>query len=119
MARGRGILLRTAEKHGRDGDQIVVAVEKLATIAHDRDTAMERALPTVRTSSKTYERDVADMQFALDRHIFGDVDDVKRRVAEFVDAGVTHFELKLLYSSIDELVEQLELWSEYIIPEYR
>jgi hypothetical protein len=80
---------------------------------------LARALPTVRTSSKTYERDVDDMQFALDRHIFGDVDDVKRRVAEFVDAGVTHFELKLLYSTMDELIEQMELWSEHIMPEYR
>jgi hypothetical protein len=73
----------------------------------------------VRTSSKTYERDVDDMQFALDRHIFGDVEDVKRRVGEFVEAGVTHFELKLLYSSIDELLEQMELWAEHIIPAYR
>ena len=119
MARGRGILLKTADEHGRDGDQIVVAVEKLATIARDRDTAMARALPTVRTSSKTYERDVDDMQFAVDRHIFGDVGDVKRRVAEFVGAGVTHFELKLLYSTVDELIEQMELWSEHIMPEYR
>ncbi|MCW2539975.1 MAG: hypothetical protein JWN95_1700 [Frankiales bacterium] len=119
MARGREILLRTAAEHGRDGEQIVVAVEKLATIALDRDVAMERALPTVRTSSKTYERDVDDMQFALDRHIFGNVEDVKRRVGEFVDAGVTHFELKLLYSSIDELLSQMELWSEHIIPAYR
>jgi probable F420-dependent oxidoreductase len=119
MARGREVLLQSAAEHGRDGSQIVVAVEKLATIALDRDVAMQRALPTVRTSSKTYERDVDDMQFALDRHIFGDVDDVKRRVAEFVAAGVTHFELKLLYSSIDELVAQMELWSEHIIPEYR
>lgn len=44
---------------------------------------------------------------------------MKRRVAEFVDAGVTHFEVKPLYSSIAELVEQLELWSEHFMPEYR
>jgi probable F420-dependent oxidoreductase len=119
MARGKEVLLQTAAEHGRDGSQIVIAVEKLATIALDRDVAMERALPTVRASSKTYERDVDDMQFALDRHIFGDVEDVKRRVSEFVDAGVTHFELKLLYSSIDELVAQMELWSEHIVPDYR
>ncbi|MDQ1732463.1 MAG: hypothetical protein QOK10_2622, partial [Pseudonocardiales bacterium] len=97
MAAGREVLLRSAEEHGRDASKITVAVEKLTTIAKTRDEAMERALPTVKTSSNTYERDVDNMQFALDRHIFGSVDDVRRRVQAFIDAGVTHFELKLLY----------------------
>jgi probable F420-dependent oxidoreductase len=119
MAKGREVLLRTAEQHGRDGAQITVAVEKLTSIAKTRDDALERALPTVKTSSNTYERDVADVQFALDRHIFGSVDDVRTRVKEFVEAGVTHFELKLLYSSIDEMEEQMQLWAETIMPEFR
>ena len=119
MAKGRDVVRRTADSYNRDPDKITVAVEKLATIDLDRDKAMERALPTVRQSSKTYERDVDDMQFALDRHIFGSVDDVRRRVQEFVDAGVTHFELKLLYSSIDELEDQMQLWADHIVPEFR
>ena len=119
MARGRDVLRATAERHGRDADGIVVAIEKLATIDADRDTALERALPTVKQSSLTYERDVDDMQFALDRHIFGSVDDVRRRVQEFADAGVTHIELKLLYSTIDELLEQMTLYAESIMPEFR
>jgi probable F420-dependent oxidoreductase len=119
MNRGRKHLLEHADANGRDGSQITIAVEKLATIDTDRDRALERALPTVRQSSRTYERDVDDIQFALDRHIFGSVEDVSRRVAEFVDAGVTHFELKLLYKSMDELAEQMELWAETIMPQYR
>ncbi|QRP48660.1 LLM class flavin-dependent oxidoreductase [Amycolatopsis sp. FDAARGOS 1241] len=119
MARGRDVVRRTADEAGRDGEKIVIAVEKLATIAEDREVALTRALPTVRQSSMTYERDVDDMQFALDRHIFGSVDDVRHRVAEFVDAGVAHFELKLLYASLDELIEQMTLWSTHVLPEFR
>lgn len=119
MDRGREHLLKHAEANGRDGSEVTIAVEKLATIARDRDQALQRALPTVRASSETYERDVNDFQFALDRHIFGSVEDVSRRVAEFVDAGVTHFELKLLYETMDDLDEQMELWAETIIPQYR
>jgi probable F420-dependent oxidoreductase len=118
MARGRDVLLGAASEAGRDGEGITIAVEKLATIARTRDEAIDRALPTVRTSSNSYERDVDDVQFALDRHIFGSVDDVKQRVDEFVQAGVTHFELKLIYSSMDELLEQMELWAETIFPLY-
>jgi hypothetical protein len=94
-------------------------VEKLTVIARDRDEAMARAIPTVQASSKTYERDVDEIAFALDRHIFGSVEDVKRRVGEFVDAGVSHFELKLIYPTMDELSRQMELWAEEILPLYR
>ncbi len=112
-------LRETATENGRDPAAITIAVEKLTVIDRDRDAAMARAIPTVQTSSKTYERDVDQMQFALDRHIFGSVDDVKRRVAEFVDNGVTHFELKLIYPSMDELTRQMELWADEILPLYR
>lgn len=119
MARGAQIVRDTATENGRDPDAITIAVEKLTVIAKDRDTAMARAIPTVDTSSNTYERDVDEIQFALDRHIFGSVEDVKRRVAEFVDAGVTHFELKLIYPTMDDLTEQMNLWAQEIMPLYR
>lgn len=119
MAKGAQVVRDTATEHGRDPDAITIAVEKLTVIARDRDKAMELALPTVKTSSNTYERDVDEIQFALDRHIFGSVDDVKRRVGEFVEAGVTHFELKLIYRTMDEMREQMELWAEEIFPLYR
>jgi probable F420-dependent oxidoreductase len=119
MGRGAGIVRQTAAEHGRDGNAITIAVEKLTVIDRDRDAAMARAIPTVQTSSKTYERDVDQIQFALDRHIFGSVDDVKRRVEEFVENGVTHFELKLIYPTMDELTRQMELWAEEIFPLYR
>jgi alkanesulfonate monooxygenase SsuD/methylene tetrahydromethanopterin reductase-like flavin-dependent oxidoreductase (luciferase family) len=119
MGRGTEVVRRTAAEHGRDPDAITIAVEKLTVIDRDRDAAMARAIPTVQTSSKTYERDVDQIQFALDRHIFGSVDDVKRRVAEFVENGVDHFELKLIYPTMDELTRQMELWAEEILPLYR
>jgi alkanesulfonate monooxygenase SsuD/methylene tetrahydromethanopterin reductase-like flavin-dependent oxidoreductase (luciferase family) len=119
MGRGAEVVRQTATEHGRDPEAITIAVEKLTVIDRDRDAAMARAIPTVQTSSKTYERDVDQIQFALDRHIFGSVDDVKRRVAEFVENGVNHFELKLIYPTMDELTRQMELWAEEILPLYR
>jgi probable F420-dependent oxidoreductase len=118
MARGAGVIAKTAADVGRDADEITIAVEKLTAISHTRADALERALPTVRTSSTTYERDVDDVQFALDRHIFGSVDDVRRRVDEFATAGVTHFELKFLYPTLDDLFAQMELWAESVIPQF-
>lgn len=119
MARGAQVVRDTATEHGRDAAAITIAVEKLTVISRDRDHAMELAVPTVDTSSNTYERDVDEIQFALDRHIFGSVDDVKARVAQFVEAGVTHFELKFIYRTMDELSGQMALWAEEIMPLYR
>ena len=119
MARGAGILRETAVEHGRDPARITIAVEKLSAIATTRDAALEVALPTIRTSSKTYERDVDDVQFALDRHIIGSVDDVGRRVEEFVEAGVEHLELKIIYPTLDSMERQMEIWAEKIMPRYR
>jgi probable F420-dependent oxidoreductase len=118
MAKGRDVVRATAEEHGRDPDGITIAVEKLTAIGSTRDEALERALPTVRQSSMTYERDVDDIQFAMDRHIFGSVDDVRRRIEEFAEAGVTHFELKFMYPTLDDLLFQMELWAETILPHY-
>jgi probable F420-dependent oxidoreductase len=118
MAKGREVLREAAQEHDRDPDQITIAVEKLTAIARTRDEAIELALPTVKQSSMTYERDVDDLQFAMDRHIFGSVDDVSRRIEEFAEAGVQHFELKFMYPTIDGLISQMELWAETILPQY-
>ena len=118
MARGCEILRNTAEDAGRDPAGIKIAVEKLAAIARTRDEAMTLALPTIRESSQTYERDVDNIQFALDRHIIGSVDDVRRRIDEFIEAGVQHFELKLIYPDMDTMQKEMLLWSEEIIPHY-
>lgn len=119
MARGCEILDKTARENGRDPDKITIAVEKLAAIARTRDDALNLALPTIRASSNSYERDVDNVQFALDRHIIGSVADVRRRIDEFIEAGVQHFELKIIYPTIDSLIKQMTLWSEEIIPHYQ
>jgi alkanesulfonate monooxygenase SsuD/methylene tetrahydromethanopterin reductase-like flavin-dependent oxidoreductase (luciferase family) len=118
MKVGCDILAKTAEENGRDPKKITIAVEKLATIAKTREEGLNLAMPTLKTSSESYERDIDSMQFALDRHIFGSVDDVRRRVDEFIENGVQHFELKVIYPSMDSLERQMTLWAESILPHY-
>jgi alkanesulfonate monooxygenase SsuD/methylene tetrahydromethanopterin reductase-like flavin-dependent oxidoreductase (luciferase family) len=118
MKAGCDLLARTARENGRDPANITIAVEKLATIAKTRDEGLNLAMPTLKTSSESYERDIDSMQFALDRHIFGSVDDVHRRIDEFIEGGVQHFELKMIYPTMDSLIKQMTLWSEEILPHY-
>jgi alkanesulfonate monooxygenase SsuD/methylene tetrahydromethanopterin reductase-like flavin-dependent oxidoreductase (luciferase family) len=118
MKVGCDILAQSAREKGRDPSKITIAVEKLATIAKTREEGLNLATPTLKTSSESYERDIDSMQFALDRHIFGSVDDVRRRVDEFIESGVQHFELKIIYPTMDSLNRQMELWAENIVPKY-
>jgi len=46
------------------------------------------------------------------------VDDVRRRIDEFIESGVQHFELKVIYPTMDSLNRQMELWAENILPRY-
>src|SRR3990172_436695 len=87
-------------------------------LAKTAQEGLNLAMPTLKTSSESYERDIDSMQFALDRHIFGSVDDVRRRVDEFIENGVQHFELKIIYPTMDSLNRQMELWAENLLPRY-
>ena len=45
-------------------------------------------------------------------------DDVLDRLDEFIESGVQHFELKIIYPTMDSLSRQMELWAENILPRY-
>jgi hypothetical protein len=109
LAETRGRTARPQEDHHRG---------RSSPRRQTRDEGLNLALPTLKTSSESYERDINSMQFALDRHIFGSVADVRKRIDEFVEAGVQHFELKIIYPTIDSLIRQMTLWSEEILPHY-
>ena len=119
MKVGCDILAQTAREIGRDPSKITIAVEKLATIAKTREEGLNLAMATIKASSTSYERNIDNMQFALDRHILGSVDDVRRRIDEFIEAGVQHFELKIIYPTMDSFIKQMGLWSEEILPHYQ
>ena len=112
------VMAEEAGKCGRPAD-IPVGLEVIACIARDRATAMRQARPTIATSLKTYERSMDSDDFAVEQSIIGSIEDVRRQVAGFIAAGVTHFELKFVYSTMDELSEQMELWTNEILPAYQ
>jgi alkanesulfonate monooxygenase SsuD/methylene tetrahydromethanopterin reductase-like flavin-dependent oxidoreductase (luciferase family) len=64
MKVGCDILRKPPRTTGRDPTKITIAVEKLATIAKTREEGLNLAMPTLKTSSESYERDIDSMQFA-------------------------------------------------------
>jgi len=119
MAEKVTYLKENLSKSGRDPNRFTVAVEKYLCISKNREEALKKAMDTVTQSRETYERQLDDVEFAKAVHVFGDVADVSNQIERFVKAGVTHFEFKFIYSSIAELYEMMELFSDKIMSTYR
>ena len=122
MKKSRAMLVEEAAKHGRDGSKLPVGLEVITSIAKDRQTAHDRApgaVATVKAGLGNWERKFDRTEDAVDQCIIGDVDDCIRQVEAFKEAGDTHFELRLDYQTMDELMEQLDIWSEKVQPRFR
>jgi probable F420-dependent oxidoreductase len=119
MKAGLQLIAREAERVGRKLDQFDVGLEILSSVARDRETAMRRGYATVEAGLRSYEKTFDSASEPIRRSFFGDAGDVTRQVEAFVDAGVRHFELRMIYGSMAQMFEQMELWVEDIIPQFR
>ncbi len=113
-----GHLKEMISKSGRDFDRFTIAVEKYLCVSNDREKALKKAMGTITQSRETYERQLDNVEFAKEAHLFGDISDVSDQVKRFIDSGVKHFEFKFIYSSIPDLFEMMELFADKIMSQY-
>jgi len=104
-----------AHTFGRRIEELTVAVEKYLCLSVNKDEARIKALKTIGQSLTTYERRVKDLNFALDVHVIGGIDEVEEQIKKFIDAGVSHFEFKFIYNSLEEFLTMMELFADKII----
>ncbi len=112
------VLLKRADEAGRKNHPFTIAVEKLAAVSAESGEARRTVDSTIRSSLYTYERSVSSFEDADSRHIFGSVSQVHKRIEEFVDAGVTHFELKFIYSNLHVLKSMMTILAEQVMPSF-
>ena len=110
-----GLLAQT----NRDPSKFTIAVEKYLCLNKDSSVALGKALRTISQSRDTYERTIDQIDFAKDVHVFGNASEVQSRVQKFVDSGVTHFEFKFIYSSIDELYDMMEYFASQVMYKFK
>ena len=108
-----------AAQHGRTLDDFEIGLEIVLSVAPDRETAHRRGEPTVTAGLSIFEKKFQTAEAAIERSLFGTPEDVREQVRTFADAGVTHFKLRPVYTSVDHLVEQMELFAEHVFPDYR
>lgn len=107
---------RLAEEAGRDDFRLTVGAEITACIAPTFEEAD-------RISQKTFESMTEGFPITLEQTyacaLMGSPAEVQEQVARYVEAGVRHFELKFIYHSVDQLIEEMELFSKEIADGFR
>jgi probable F420-dependent oxidoreductase len=99
-------------EHGRSLDEIDCATEIFTTIA----PTDEEAARIAEASLRHQWGDVAQGQA---RSLVGSPDSVRSRVAAYVAAGVTHFELKFICHHLSMMEEMMEQYARRVVPEFR
>jgi len=107
MRLGVDLLRDELTRNGRSPKGVTIAVEKYLHVGKASEDVTSRAQQTISQSLYTYERQMKNYPEAEKRHIIGSPEEVARRIGEYIDAGVEHFEFKVIYSSLDNLNDQM------------
>lgn len=107
-----------ADKLGRDGDRIELGIEVYSSIAEDSTQARQNAVGTFRASRGTYERDMTleDLERVS---LIGSPAEIREKIAAYIEAGVSHFEIKFVYPTMDRLSETMKLFAEEVASRLR
>lgn len=103
---------RLAAEFGRGHVRFTVAIEITASIGRTRDDAHRLSDATVRSMTEGFPLSLDE---AYRSALVGSAEDVRKKVKEYAAVGVSHFELKFVYPTVDQLIEQMTLFSEEVI----
>jgi alkanesulfonate monooxygenase SsuD/methylene tetrahydromethanopterin reductase-like flavin-dependent oxidoreductase (luciferase family) len=103
-----------ARQNGRDPEKIELGIEVYVSIDDNSRVAKKNALGTFQASRATYERDMS-IDFLQQVSLIGSPQEIRDQIAAYREAGVSHFELKFIYPTIDRLSEMMRFFSEEIL----
>ena len=103
---------------GRNPDAIHLGIEVYGCIDENSIKAREAALGTLAIGRSTFERFMTVDQLA-DVSLIGSAEEIRRTIAAYVDAGVSHFEIKFIYPTLERHSEMLQLFAKEILPKFR
>jgi len=111
-------LKETAAGLGRNPDAIHLGIEVYGCIDEDSRKAREAGLGTLAIGRSTFERLMTVDQLA-EVSLIGSPAEIRRTVQAYADAGVSHFEIKFIYPTLERHSEMLQLFAREILPAFR
>ena len=107
-----------AAQHGRDPEKIHLGIEVYGCIDEDPAKARQDGFGTLAIGQSTFERFMSVEQLA-EVSLIGSPEEIRRRVKAYSDAGVSHFEIKFIYPSLERHSEMLELFAREVMAAFR
>jgi probable F420-dependent oxidoreductase len=107
-----------AAAHGRDPNAIHLGIEVYGCIDEDSSKARERGLGTLSIGRSTFERLMTVEQLTA-VSLIGSPEDIRSTVKAYVNAGVSHFEIKFIYPTLARHSQMLQLFAKEILPAFR
>ena len=107
-----------AETHGRDSEKIHLGIEVYGCIDQDGAKARKDGYGTLAIGQSTFERMMSVEQLAA-VSLIGSPEEIRRQVKAYSDAGVSHFEIKFIYPSLERHSEMLQLFAREVLSAFR
>lgn len=111
-------LQQLAHEHGRPDVDWVIADEIHGCIAPTHEAAVDKGRRTLEVFTHGFGSN-PEQERIWNSSFVGDPDEVGERFQAFADAGVSDFELKFIYHTIDDLFDQMQLFAERVLPRFR
>jgi alkanesulfonate monooxygenase SsuD/methylene tetrahydromethanopterin reductase-like flavin-dependent oxidoreductase (luciferase family) len=106
-----------ANQLGRDGDRMRLGIEVYCSIDHDSSKAKKNALGTFSASRGTYEREMT-LEELETVSLIGAPEEIRQKIQAYVNAGVSEFEIKFIYPTLDRMQELMSLFSEAVLKSF-
>ena len=111
-------LKEMAANLGRNPDGIHLGIEVYGCVDEDSKKAREGGLGTLAIGRSTFERLMTVDQLA-NVSLIGSPEEIRRTISAYADAGVSHFEIKFIYSTLERHSEMLHLFAKEVLPTFR
>lgn len=111
-------LREAARQYGRQDTAFDIGTEVYVSIAETSEQAQKQAVHTLGVLSEGFADD-ATPQAIQAAGLIGSPDEITEKLKRYVAGGVKHYEMKFVYQSVDHYAEQLQLFSERVIPNFR
>lgn len=111
-------LKELARQKGRGEVDFTIATEVYVCTAPSTEEAWRHARRTLGVLPEGFAED-ATPQAIEASGLVGSTDEVREKLATYVDAGVKHYEMKFIYHNVDHLLTQMRLFAEEIMPAFK
>jgi probable F420-dependent oxidoreductase len=115
---GISFIQKYAEKFNRRGKEFVVCSETHACIAENDSEALRKVSRTLTNQITPSASSLADLKTIQERTMVGSSGTLIEQAQRFAREGVSHFELKFVYSTLEDLLNQMRLFSKEVIPSF-